>query len=142
MSEKTKKFEKPKRCRQLPQHLIHIVFQIFHMENQHNQLLVLHLMKIISGSKYIAGIKISFEHVDFWAKSLLFRTHHTVRECVRMGAVGARTRKSAGYHCLHSQNFDRFHYCFSLLESQSFFRQMFFGKKKFQRSAQFHLLLP
>ena len=24
----------------------------------------------------VVGIKISFEHVDFWAKSLLFRTHH------------------------------------------------------------------
>ena len=35
----TKKFQKPKRCRQLPQHLIYTVFQIFHMENQDNQLL-------------------------------------------------------------------------------------------------------
>ena len=33
----------------LPQHLIHTVFQIFHMENQDNQLLVLQLLKIISG---------------------------------------------------------------------------------------------
>ena len=24
----------------------------------------------------VGGIKIPFEHVDFWAKSLLFRTHH------------------------------------------------------------------
>ena len=24
----------------------------------------------------VVGIKISFEHVDFWAKGLLFRTHH------------------------------------------------------------------
>ena len=48
---KTKKFQKPKSCRQLPQHLIHTAFQIFHMENQDNQLLVLQLLKIISGSK-------------------------------------------------------------------------------------------
>ena len=34
------------------------------------------LLKIISGSKYIIGIKISFEHVDSLAKSLLFRTYH------------------------------------------------------------------
>jgi hypothetical protein len=24
----------------------------------------------------VVSIKISFEHVDFWAKTLLFRTHH------------------------------------------------------------------
>ena len=35
---KTKKYQKPKSCRQLPLHLIHLVFQIFHMENQNNQL--------------------------------------------------------------------------------------------------------
>jgi hypothetical protein len=45
--EKTKKFQKPKRCKQLPQQLIHTVFQNFHMENQDNQLLVLQLLKII-----------------------------------------------------------------------------------------------
>ena len=39
--EKTKKFQKPKSCRQLPQHLIHTVFHIFYIENQDNQLLVL-----------------------------------------------------------------------------------------------------
>ena len=38
---KTKKFKKPKSCRQLPLQLIHLVFQIFHMENQNNQLLLL-----------------------------------------------------------------------------------------------------
>ena len=47
---KSEKFQKPKSCRQLPQHLIHTVFQIFHMENQDNQPLLLHLLKIISGS--------------------------------------------------------------------------------------------
>ena len=50
-----KKFQKPKRCRQLPQHLIHTVFQIFHMENQDIQLLVLQLLKIISGSKQLVS---------------------------------------------------------------------------------------
>ena len=45
-----KKFQKPKSCRQLPQHLIHTVFQIFHMEIQDNQPLLLQLLKIISGS--------------------------------------------------------------------------------------------
>ena len=38
-SEKNKKkFQKPKSCRQLPLHLIQLVFQIFHMENQNKQL--------------------------------------------------------------------------------------------------------
>ena len=45
-----KKIQKPKRCRQLPQHLIHTVFQIFHTENRDNQPLLLELLKIISGS--------------------------------------------------------------------------------------------
>ena len=40
---------------QLPQHLIHTVFQIFHMENQNIQLLVLQLSKIISGSKQLVS---------------------------------------------------------------------------------------
>ena len=48
--EKAKKFQKPKSCRQLLQHLIHTVFGIFYMENQDNQPLLLHLLKIISGS--------------------------------------------------------------------------------------------
>ena len=47
---KMKKFQEPKSCRQLSQHLIHTVFQIFHMENQDNQPLLLQLLKIISGS--------------------------------------------------------------------------------------------
>ena len=34
---KSEKFQKPKSCRQLPQHLIHTVFQIFHVENQDNE---------------------------------------------------------------------------------------------------------
>ena len=50
-----KKFQKPKICRQLPQHLIHTVFQIFHIESQDNQLLILQLLKIISGSKQLVA---------------------------------------------------------------------------------------
>ena len=37
-----------------------------------------------------------------------------IRECV---ATGAGTRRSSGHHHMHMQNFDRFHYYFSLLES-------------------------
>ena len=72
---KTKKFQKPKRCRQLPQHLIHTVFPIFHMENQDNHLLGTPTTENHKWLK-VVGIKFSFEHVDSWAKSLLFRTHH------------------------------------------------------------------
>ena len=37
-----------------------------------------------------------------------------IRECV---ATGAGTRRSSGHRHMHMQNFDRFHYYFSLLES-------------------------
>ena len=52
---KSEKFQKPKSFRQLPQHLIHTVFQIFHMEIQNNQPLLLQLLKIISGSKQLVS---------------------------------------------------------------------------------------
>ena len=52
---KMKKFQKPKRCRQLSQNLIHTVFQIFHMENWDIQPVVLQLLKIISGSKQLVS---------------------------------------------------------------------------------------
>jgi hypothetical protein len=29
-----------------------------------------------NGARTVVGIKISFEHVDSWAKILLLRTHH------------------------------------------------------------------
>ena len=61
---KTKKYQKPKSCRQLSQHLIHTVFQIFHMEIHDNQPLSLQLLKIISKWFKLVDIKISFEHVD------------------------------------------------------------------------------
>ena len=49
---KSEKFQIPKSCRQLPQHLIHTVFQIFHKENQDNQPLLRHILKILSGSSW------------------------------------------------------------------------------------------
>ena len=42
---KRKKIQKPKSCRQLPYHLIHISFSIFFMKNQNNQLLLLWLLR-------------------------------------------------------------------------------------------------
>ena len=35
---KTKKFQNPKSCRQLPSHLIHTSYSIFYVKNQNNQL--------------------------------------------------------------------------------------------------------
>ena len=37
-------FQKPESCRQLPLHLFHLVFQIFLMENQNNQLSILRIL--------------------------------------------------------------------------------------------------
>jgi hypothetical protein len=54
------------------------------------------------------------EYVCF---SWFFMDFKADRECVRTGAAGARTRRSSGHHLWHPQNFDRFHYCFSLFES-------------------------
>ena len=48
------KIQRPISCMQLPQCLIHSVFQICHMENQNNKLL---LLRIISSSKYVEDIK-------------------------------------------------------------------------------------
>ena len=44
------------------------------MQEQYNQLFLL----TTKDHKWfkVVGIKISFEHVDFWAKTLLLRTHH------------------------------------------------------------------
>ena len=62
---------------------IHTVFQIFHMENQNSQLLLLRLLRIISSLKYVVGIK----KYLFW----IYLLTYTSLQCVSRSSWSTTT---------------------------------------------------
>ena len=73
---KQKKFKKPQRCRlgNYPMSNSHSIWNISHGKSRQST----SSTPTTENHKWlkVVGIKISFEHVDSWAKSLHFRTHH------------------------------------------------------------------
>ena len=94
---------------------------------------ILNLKALINASKVCWASQ--FSYIVLWS-SFERKFRKDSRECIRTDAVGARTRRSLGFHPLHPQNIDRFHYCFSLLEIEE---KRIFGKESSSNTCLFTL---